>query len=387
MMQHSEKGILTTHAGSLPRPRELAEMFGRLSRHEPVDAAAMEQAVLEATRRVVRMQAECGIDVGNNGEQSRESFFTYVQHRMSGFGGQSQRLPASDVTNYPTYVELFRSMRQRMLVNLFHAPKAIGEVRYVNRAPLDTECNDFSHVLAEVKPGFVEPFMTAPSPGIIAAAMFNEHYKSLEDYLTALADALRVEYETITSRGFVLQIDAPDLAMERHFSYAQRPLKDFLDFVDLVVVATNRALANVPPDRARLHVCWGNYEGPHNRDVALDDILPHLYAARVGALLLSMANPRHEHEYRCFERHPLPAGMSLIAGVIDSTTNYVEHPEVVGDRIERVARVVGDPHRIMAGTDCGFETTSGMGHVAEELVWEKLRALRDGASLDSKRLF
>jgi 5-methyltetrahydropteroyltriglutamate--homocysteine methyltransferase len=386
-MQHSEKRILTTHAGSLPRPRELAEMFGRLSRHEPVDAAAMEQAVLEATRRVVRMQAECGIDVGNNGEQSRESFFTYVQHRMSGFGGQSQRLLASDVTNYPTYVELFRSMRQRMLVNLFHAPKAIGEVRYVNREPLDSECNDFSNVLAEVKPGFVEPFMTAPSPGIIAAAMFNEHYKSLEDYLTALTDALRVEYETITSRGFVLQIDAPDLAMERHFSYAQRPLKDFLDFVDLVVAATNRALANVPPDRARLHVCWGNYEGPHNRDVALDDILPHLYAARVGALLLSMANPRHEHEYRCFERHPLPAGMSLIAGVIDSTTNYVEHPEVVADRIERAARVVGDPRRVMAGTDCGFETTSGMGHVAEELVWEKLRALRDGAALASNRLF
>jgi len=386
-MQHSEKRILTTHAGSLPRPRELAEMFGRLSRHEPVDAIALEGAVLEATRRVVHMQAECGIDVGNNGEQSRESFFTYVQHRMSGFGGQSQRLLASDVTNYPTYVELFRLMRQRMIVNLFHAPKAIGEVRYVNRAPLDTECNDFSNVLAEAKPGFVEPFMTAPSPGIIAAAMFNEHYKSLEDYLTALADALRVEYETITSRGFVLQIDAPDLAMERHFSYAQRPLKDFLDFVDLVVAATNRALANVPPDRARLHVCWGNYEGPHNRDVALDDILPRLYAARVGALLLSMANPRHEHEYRCFERHPLPAGMSLIAGVIDSTTNYVEHPEVVADRIERVARVIGDPHRIMAGTDCGFETTSGMGHVAEELVWEKLRALRDGATLASKRLF
>src|SRR5216684_366171 len=201
-MRHSEKRILTTHAGSLPRPRELAEMFGRLSRHEPIDGAALEGAALEATRRVVHMQAECGIDVGNNGEQSRESFFTYVQHRMSGFGGQSQRLPASDVTHYPTYVELFRSMRQRMIVNLFHAPKAIGEVRYVNRAPLDTECHDFSNVLAEVKPGFVEPFMTAPSPGIIAAAMFNEHYKSLEDYLTALADALRVEYETITSRGF-----------------------------------------------------------------------------------------------------------------------------------------------------------------------------------------
>jgi 5-methyltetrahydropteroyltriglutamate--homocysteine methyltransferase len=229
--------------------------------------------------------------------------------------------------------------------------------------------------------------MTAPSPGIIAAAMLNEHYPRLEDYVMALSEALRVEYEAIAARGMVLQIDAPDLAMERHVTYANRPLGDFLGFVDLVVAGINHALANVPREQARLHVCWGNYEGPHNRDVALDEILPRLLQARVGALLLSMANPRHGHEYQCFARHPIPSDMVVIAGVIDTTTNYVEHPEVVAGRIERMARVLGDPQRVIAATDCGFETASGFATVAEEIVWEKLRAMRDGAALASRRLF
>jgi 5-methyltetrahydropteroyltriglutamate--homocysteine methyltransferase len=337
------------------------------------------------------MQLECGVDVGNNGEQPRESFFTYVQHRMGGFGGRSVRPAVGDVIGYPglvaQMVAMFAKTQTGGYVDLAHAPKAIGEVRYADRAPLDKECDDYLRIIAEHKPGFVESFMTAPSPGIIAAAMLNEHYPTLADYVTALADALRVEYETITSPGMVLQIDAPDLALERHVSYADRPLKDFLGFVDLVVAAINRALENVAPDRVRLHVCWGNYEGPHNRDVALDDILPHLLKARVGALLLSMANPRHEHEYRCFERHRLPSDLILIAGVIDTTTNYVEHPEVVADRIERVARAVGDPRRVMASTDCGFETATGMAPVADEVVWEKLRAMRDGAAIATRRLF
>ncbi|MGH7934751.1 MAG: cobalamin-independent methionine synthase II family protein, partial [Candidatus Binataceae bacterium] len=180
--------------------------------------------------------------------------------------------------------------------------------------------------------------------------------------------------------------DAPDLAMERHASFAERPLKDFLEFVDTVIAAINRALEKVPRDRVRLHVCWGNYGGPHNRDVALDEILPRLYAARVGALMVSMANPRHEHEYRSFERNRMAPEMILVAGVIDTTTNYVEHPEVVADRVERAALAVGDPHRVMAGTDCGFETTAGLSPVAEELVWEKLRAMRDGAAIATRRL-
>jgi 5-methyltetrahydropteroyltriglutamate--homocysteine methyltransferase len=278
-------------------------------------------------------------------------------------------------------------MRTSIQVDLLHAPKAIGAVKYSDRAALDRECDDFAGVLADLKPGFAETFMTAPSPGIIAAAMLNEHYPSLEHYVAALADALQVEYETIVARGFLLQIDAPDLAMERHVTYAQRPLADFVGFVDLVVAAVNRAIEKIPPDRVRLHVCWGNYEGPHDHDVPLEAILPHLYQARVGALMISMANPRHEHEYRCFERHRLPASMNLIAGVIDTTTNYVEHPEVIAERIVRAAQAIGDPRRVIAGTDCGFETTTGLAPVAEEVVWAKLRAMRDGAVLASRQLF
>jgi 5-methyltetrahydropteroyltriglutamate--homocysteine methyltransferase len=386
-MKHSEKRILTTHAGSLPRPAELGEMFGRLSHHQPLDFDAMQRSIEESTRRIVRMQAECGIDVGNNGEQPRESFFSYVQHRMSGFGGESQRPLIADIFDYPGYLEMTRQWRDQVKVDLLHAPKAIGEVRYLDPAPVQKECDGFLKIVEELKPGFAECFMTAPSPGIIASAMLNEHYASLEDYVAAISDALKVEYEAIASRGIVLQIDAPDLALERHTSFAARPLRDFLGFVELIVSAINRALEHIPPHQVRLHVCWGNYEGPHNRDVPLDDILPLLLSARVGALLLSMANPRHEHEYRCFERQRIPADTMVIAGVIDSTTNYVEHPEVVADRIERVARAIADPHRVMASPDCGFETSTGLRMVAEEIVWEKLRAMRDGAAIASRRLF
>jgi len=386
-MKRSDKRILTTHAGSLLRPRALGDMLARHSRHEPVDAAALSAAILDATRHVVRLQAQCGIDIANNGEQARESFFTYVQHRMSGFGGQSDRPAFADMRAFPSFLEMIMTqIRGRVQVDLLHAPKAIGTVKYLDRAPLDRECDDFAKVLAEIKPGFAETFMTAPSPGIIAAAMLNEHYPSLDDYVVALAEALRVEYETIVARGFLLQIDAPDLAMERHVTYAQRPLEDFIAFVDLVIAAINRAIERISPDCVRLHVCWGNYEGPHNHDVALEAILPHLYQARVGALMISMANPRHEHEYRYFERHRLPAGMNLIAGVIDTTTNYVEHPNVVAERIVRVATAIGDPRRVIAGTDCGFETTTGLAPVAEEVVWEKLRAMRDGAAIATKPL-
>lgn len=386
-MKNSEKRILTTHAGSLPRPRELAEMFGRLSRGDPVDNSMMERAIEESTRRVVQMQSECGIDVANNGEQPRESFFTYIQHRMSGFGGRSERPRIADIWSYPSFLETALPFRNSIKVDLLHAPKAIGEVHYHDRRPIEKECDDFLGMVSESRSGFAECFMTSPSPGIVASAMLNEHYPSFESYVNAVAQALKVEYEIIVSRGMVLQIDAPDLALEHHTSYAQRSLKDFLGFVDLIVGAINQALENVPRDRVRLHVCWGNYEGPHNRDVPLDEILPILLKARVGALLLSMANPRHEHEYRCFERHRIPSELTIIAGVIDSTTNYIEHPEVVADRIERVARALGDPHRVMASPDCGFETTTGAQMVAEEIVWEKLRAMRDGAAIASRRLF
>ena len=386
-MQRSESRILTTHAGSLPRPKELVELFIRMSRREPVDLRALEKATEEATRRVIGQQLEAGIDVANNGEQARESFFTYVQHRMSGFGGYSQRPIMKDLIQYRSFIELKMPAFSRPMVSLVNAPKAIGPVRYLDRFPLEKECADYWRLLEEQDARFAESFMTAPSPGIIACAMLNDHYARFEDYVMALADALQVEYGMIVARGFILQIDCPDLAMERHTFFADRPLEDFIAFVRLVVSAINRATKHIAPERVRMHVCWGNYEGPHTFDVPLDAILPHLYEARVGALMLSLANPRHAHEYRCFERHPLPAEMLLVAGVIDTTTNYVEHPEVVANRIERAAVVVGDPQRVLAGTDCGFDTAAGLGEVAEEVVWEKLRALRAGADLASRRLF
>jgi 5-methyltetrahydropteroyltriglutamate--homocysteine methyltransferase len=377
----SETGFLTTHAGSLPRPRALAELHGRRSRGEDVDAAELEQAVLEATAAAVSAQAEAGIDVGNDGEQARESFVTYVQHRMNGFGGTSQRALMRDLLDHPDFLDLVVPRHLRRQVDLMAAPAAVTAVASRDTSEIDAEC-----ALVAGAP-FAETFMTAASPGIVASAMENRHYASMEQYVHAVADALRPEYHAIVERGLVLQIDAPDLALERHTLFADRPLADFLAWVDLVIGAINGALAGIDPGRARLHVCWGNYEGPHTLDVPLDDILPRLYHARVGALVLSMANPRHAHEYRCFERHPLPDDMLLVAGVIDTTTNYVEHPEVVADRLERVAGVVGDPRRVLAGTDCGFDTSAGIGDIAPSVVWEKLRALRAGADLATARLW
>jgi 5-methyltetrahydropteroyltriglutamate--homocysteine methyltransferase len=266
-------------------------------------------------------------------------------------------------------------------------PRATGEVRHADRAPLERELAGYRQALGGQPRQFTESFWTAPSPGIVASAMQNDHYASLAEYVNAVADALRTEYEAIVRAGHVLQIDAPDLAMERHRLFADRPLADFLDFVELVVAAINRALANVPRDRVRLHVCWGNYEGPHVFDVPFDEIASRLYRARAGALVLSMANPRHAHEHRSLSKFPLPEDWNLVAGVIDTTTNYVEHPEVVADRIETAAKAVGDPRRVLAGTDCGFDTSTGFGLVAEEVVWEKLRALCAGARIASSRLF
>ena len=306
---------------------------------------------------------------------------------MSGFGGSSQRPIMRDIVHYPSFLDLKLPDFSRSMVSLMNAPKAIGAVRYVNPALVEKECTDFARVHAGQPSPFAETFMSAASPGIIAAAMLNEYYESHQDYVFALADALRTEYEAIVAHGFVLQLDCPDLAMERHTSFADRPLREFLDWIQLNIAAINRALQSIPPDRVRMHVCWGNYEGPHNFDVSLEDILPHLYAARVGALVLSMANPRHAHETRCFARCPLPDAMLLVAGVIDTTTNYIEHPHVVADRVERATSAVGDPQRVIAGTDCGFDTAAGLGEVAEEVVWEKLKALRAGADLASERLF
>ncbi len=378
--------ILTTHAGSLPRPRPLEDLLVARSHGEAVDAAGLDAAVETATRQVIEQQHACGIDIGNDGEQGRESFVTYVRDRLSGFGGQQQRPVMRDLVQFPSFLELKMPDFQRRMVSLLNTPQAIGAVRHADPQPLATELDRFERLRAAAPP-FAEAFITAASPGIICAAMRNAHYDSEAAYVDAVATAMAPEYAAEAARGLVLQVDCPDLAMERHTAFADRPLADFLAWVELSVAALNRALADVPPTQVRLHLCWGNYEGPHIHDTPLEDLLPLLYQARVGALVLSLANPRHAHEHRCFARHPLPDDWLLIAGVIDPTTNYVEHPQVVADRLETAARAIGDPQRLLAGTDCGFATAAGLGEVAHEVVWEKLKALRDGAAIASQRLF
>ncbi|MEX1255521.1 MAG: methionine synthase [Dehalococcoidia bacterium] len=386
-MERSASRILTTHTGSLPRAPALVEMMVALSKREPVDEATLEREVVEGSRRAVLRQLEAGIDIGNDGEQGRESFFTYVQHRLSGYDGESDRAMPRDIVTFQSFVRLKLPEFSRTMVSVLRAPKAVGEVRHTGLGPIEQECARYARVLGEQEVGFVESFMTAASPGIVAAGMLNEHYATYDDYVFAVAEALRPEYEYIASQGLVLQLDCPDLAMERHISFADRSLAEFRSFVETNVEALNRAIAGIPREQVRLHVCWGNYEGPHHLDVPLDDVLSLLYHANVGALVIPFANPRHAHEWRCLERAPLPDGMLLVAGVIDTLTNFVGHPEVVADRIERVAQAVGDPTRVLAGTDCGFDTAAGLGQVAEEVVWEKLRALRAGADLATKRLF
>lgn len=388
-MLRSDHRILTTHAGSLPRPQALTALYASRNRGEAVDAAAIGREAKTATRDVVRHQIAAGIDVGNNGEQQREAFFLYVRHRMSGFGGSWNRKPMADALRYPMFRawgDVVDSNRPQVS-NRDGVPKAIGPVRYLDPAAVNGECDEFQAALDEIGgTGFAEPFMTAPSPGIIAAAMRNEYYDTEDSYLAALGEALRVEYEAIVAHGFLLQIDAPDLALERHVSYQDRPVADFVDFVERVVATINHALRNIPREKVRLHACWGNYEGPHDCDVDLVEILPAISRARVGGWVLPFANPRHAHEYRCAKNLPMDDGQVVVAGVIDSVTNFVEHPEVVADRLERVAQVVGDPTRVLAGTDCGFDTSAGRGRVAPDIVWAKLAAMAEGARIASKRL-
>jgi 5-methyltetrahydropteroyltriglutamate--homocysteine methyltransferase len=392
IMQRSNDRILTTHTGSLPRPPALTKLYAKGSRGEPVDSAEIDRAGHAALQEIVPKQIEAGIDIGNNGEQQREGFFLHVRHRMTGFGGSWKRWPRADVEGYPLFkrsLELQNAGKE--MVSNFAPPKVIGDINYVGAAEAVRECTDFRAVLEERKragkSGFVEAFLTAPSPGIVVAAIRNEHYDTEDAYLAAVGRALQVEYEAIAAQGFLLQLDCPDLALEHHISFAERPLGDFLDFVERVVATINEALRNIPRDKVRMHVCWGNYEGPHDRDVALETILPLIARMNVGALVLPFANPRHAHEVRCLEGKAIADNQIVVAGVIDSTTNFVEHPEVVAERIERVARTLGDPTRVMAGTDCGFDTSAGAGRVAEDIVWAKLAALSEGARIATSRLF
>jgi len=372
--------------GSLPRPPALRDLLVRQDRGEPVEAAALDREVGAALARVITGQLEAGIDVGNNGEQPRAGFSTYVAGRMRGFGGTSRRELAQDLIDFPDYAELL-ARRRRDAARIADAPQAIAEIEYADLGPAVREIEQFVAETDGRPRRFAERFMTAASPGVIATILLSAHYGSHEQYITALAREMRKEYELIHARGLVLQLDCPDLAMERARCFRRDSLERFLQMVELHVEAINRAIAAIPPDRIRLHLCWGNYDGPHTHDVPLEAVLPIVTRARVGALSLPLANPRHQHEYRVLRQHRLPESMLLLPGVIDSTTNYVEHPEVVADRICAAVDAVGDRSRVVASTDCGFGTFAGSEAVAHSVVWAKLAALSEGAAIATRRLW
>jgi 5-methyltetrahydropteroyltriglutamate--homocysteine methyltransferase len=385
-MQRSEERLLTTHVGSLPRTPTLRDLLVRQDRGEVIDEVALEHEIEAAVQRVVQKQLEVGIDIGNDGEQPRVGFSTYVARRMQGFGGESQRPPAREMRDFPDYAAMLE-FRRRGGARINNAPQAVDDIRYADLSAAAQECDLFLRSTARQPRSFTEAFMTAASPGIIATTMLNAYYDSHERYVLALAAQMRQEYELIHARGLLLQLDCPDLAMERTRLFQHESIERFQEIVGMHIDAINLAVANIPPERIRLHVCWGNNDSPHIYDVPLEAILPILYRAHVGALSIELANPRHQHEYKVFKRYPLPDAMLLLPGVIDSTTNFVEHPEVVADRICQVVEAIGDRSRVIASVDCGFGTFAGSEAVAESVVWAKLKTLHEGAALATRRLW
>jgi 5-methyltetrahydropteroyltriglutamate--homocysteine methyltransferase len=379
----SRDRILTTHVGSLPRNENLSDLLVKREAGEPYDKAEMEREMDSAVMHVVEKQVSAGIDIGNDGEQQRVGFQTYVPQRMSGFGGVSKRRRGREFEEFP---ELIEQLKRRFphVSKQQNAPEAQSEVMYLDIKPLEHEIARFKRV-AQRK--FAEQFMTAPSPGIISTTMLNAHYDSHDAYLDAIAREMKNEYQAIAKAGLTLQIDAPDLAMDRTMMYRDLSDGDFVKRVEKHIAVINAGIDGIPREQVRLHVCYGNWEGPHVHDIALAKILPALYQANVSALSIEFSNPRHAHEYAAFKQYPLPDTLILIPGVIETTSNFVEHPEVVARRIEDAVKAVGDRERVIASTDCGFGTFTNREWVIEPAVWLKLRALRDGADLASQRLW
>jgi 5-methyltetrahydropteroyltriglutamate--homocysteine methyltransferase len=379
----SRDRILTTHVGSLPRNDKLSDLLLKREAGEAYDKAEMDREMDRAVSHVVEKQVSAGIDIGNDGEQQRVGFQTYVPQRMSGFGGVSKRRRGQEFEEFPELIEQLK-MRFPHVSKQQNAPEAQSEIKYLDIKPLESEIARFKRI-ADGKFGAL--FMTAPSPGIISSTMLNAHYDSHDAYLDAIAREMKNEYQAIAKAGLTLQIDAPDLAMDRTMMYRDLSDNDFVARVEKHIAVINAGIEDIPREQVRLHVCYGNWEGPHIHDVALAKILPALYQAKVGALSIEFSNPRHAHEYAAFKQHPLPRDLILVPGVIETTSNFVEHPEVVARRIEDAVKAVGDRERVIASTDCGFGTFTNREWVIEPAVWLKLRALRDGADLASRRLW
>jgi 5-methyltetrahydropteroyltriglutamate--homocysteine methyltransferase len=380
-MQRSTERFLTSHTGSLPRPDDLIRVMYAKEEGVPVDPASLAARVKQAVAEVVRKQADAGIDLINDGEMSKPSYATYIKDRLDGFGGTGNTFVYQDLADFPrlekrVFGDPGRSRRKTPACN---APISVRD----RQAPV-TDADNLKAALGAVKAA--GGFMSAASPGVIGLFFRNEHYPSQEKYLEAIAEAMRHEYETVAKAGFVLQIDCPDLAMGRHIQYADLSLAEFRKRAALHVEMLNHAVANIPAEQLRMHVCWGNYEGPHHRDVALADIIDIVLSAKPAAISFEAANPRHAHEWTLFETVKLPGGKVLIPGVIESKSNFIEHPELIAQRIGRYAKLVGREN-VIAGSDCGFGTWVGQAAVDPDVVFAKLAAAADGARIATKQFW
>ena len=386
-MQKSQDRILVTHAGSLPRGEPLGSMLIDQEAGKPVETDMLKKAIEARVVHVLNKQVGVGIDEVNDGEQGRIGFQTYVAQRMSGFGGVSDRPYGKDWQTFPQFSEQFFQRLPPRIGKVNNAPQAIADIQYQGAEYIAAETERLARLAAPIKSSVADVFMNAASPGIIATTMLNAYYKTYEDYLAAIAREMHKEYAAVVDAGFVLQLDAPDLAMERTMLFQDKTDGEFVKVLEQHIAALNLAIEGLPADRVRLHVCWGNWEGPHVHDVPMEVILPTLYKAKVGVLGLEFGNSRKQHETAAIRKHKLPDNITLIAGRIDSKSNMVEHPEVVAQRIEAVVSAVGDRERVIAGVDCGFGTFVGWEWVTEDVVWAKLKTLRQGADIASTRLW
>jgi 5-methyltetrahydropteroyltriglutamate--homocysteine methyltransferase len=374
-MKTSTQRILTTHVGSLPRTQAVTDVVFAREAGERLDDARADAVIAAAVVDIVRRQVELGIDIVSDGEMSKVSYATYIKDRLSGLGGESSREPAQDMLEFPGTLKRREAAGTRSAVK---PPRCIGEIRVKDLEPLHTDLRNFRAAVEQSPP--VEAFLNSASPGVIALFQPNDYYPGHEAYLDALAEAMRIEYEGIVEAGFLLQIDSPDIGMGRHTIFRDRSDAEYVRLATLHVEVLNHALRNIPADRVRLHVCWGNYEGPHHLDAPMDVVLPIALRARAQALLFESANPRHAHEWKVFRDAKIPADKILVPGVIDSTTNFIEHPLLVAERLGRFVDIVGR-ERVIAGTDCGFATFAGHGAVDGEVAFAKLGSLVEGARL------
>ncbi|MEO0712670.1 MAG: cobalamin-independent methionine synthase II family protein [Pseudomonadota bacterium] len=382
-MANSSDRLLTTHVGSLPRSAEVTDLVFAQEKGEHLDGAAFDTVIAAAVKRAVERQREAGIDIVSDGEMSKISYATYIKDRITGFDGDSPRRAPADLEDFPGFLE--RQAKGGGTPS-YRRPRCVGEIAVKSMEPLDADLSRLGSALDEA--GAYGSFMNAASPGVIALFQPNDFYPDDDAYLEALAEAMRPEYEAIVARGHILQLDSPDLGLGRHMMFKDKPIEDYHRLASRHVEVMNHALRNVSADRVRMHICWGNYEGPHHCDTPMEDVLPVALAAKPQGLLFENANPRHGHEWSVFaeaERAGQLKDKVLIPGVIDSTTNFIEHPKLVAERISRFVDIVGH-ERVIAGTDCGFSTFAGFGAVDEDIVYAKLAALAEGAALASERL-